>query len=112
LAKTVSGSDDILEDRHFDRPALDAKIRRYRPRILAFTSKRAAEEFLGHPVEYGLLGRSIGTTTLFVLPSPSGAARRYWDKTHWRDLASLRSDAEQPDTPELQRPALPPVAAW
>jgi len=66
------------------------KIRRYRPRVLAFTSKRAAEEFIGYPVGYGLLPEKVGETRLFVLPSPSGAARRYWHKKPWRDLARLR----------------------
>jgi TDG/mug DNA glycosylase family protein len=90
LAKTVAGSDEVLSDEHFDRDGLRAKIRRYRPRVLAFTSKRAAEEFLRHPVDHGLLPKQVGKTRLFVLPSPSGAARRYWDKKPWRDLARLR----------------------
>ena len=28
-------------------------------------------------------------TRLFVLPSPSGAARRYWDESWWHALARL-----------------------
>ncbi len=94
LAKTVSGSDRVLSDKHFDRDGLRAKRRRYRPRVLAFTSKRAAEVFLHHPVNYGLLPERIGETALFVLPSPSGAARRYWDMKPWRELARLRGAAE------------------
>ena len=98
LAKNVSGSDDVLVQKHFDRKGLRAKVLRYRPRILAFTSKRAAEEFIKHPVGYGLLDETIGETALFVLPSPSGAARRYWkkNKKRWRELARLRSDADPP----------------
>jgi TDG/mug DNA glycosylase family protein len=96
LAKTISGSDRVLSKRHFDRDGLRAKVLKYGPRVLAFTSKRAAEEFIGHPVSYGLLGETIGETMLFVLPSPSGAARRYWNKKHWRELARLRGDAEPP----------------
>jgi len=89
LAKSISGSDQVLSGGHFDRDRLRAKIRRHRPCILAFTSKRAGEEFLGHPVTYGLLPERVGETRLFVLPSPSGAARRYWDKMPWHDLARL-----------------------
>jgi TDG/mug DNA glycosylase family protein len=94
LAKTISGSDHVLTEEHFDRNGLRAKVLRYRPRILAFTSKRAAEEFLRHPVDYGHMGETIGETALFVLPSPSGAARRYWAPKHWREIARLRGDAE------------------
>jgi double-stranded uracil-DNA glycosylase len=89
LAKTIAGSDEVLSNEHFDRDGLRAKIRLCRPRVLAFTSKRAAKEFLGRPADYGLLAEKVGDTNLFVLPSPSGAARRYWDKNPWRDLANL-----------------------
>jgi double-stranded uracil-DNA glycosylase len=85
---------------------LRAKVRQYQPRVLAFTSKRAAEEFLGHSVPYGLLQEKIDDTMLFVLPSPSGAARRYWDLKPWSDLARLRSDAEPSvaaDAPQAAR---------
>ena len=104
LAKTISGSDHILAEEHFDRKGLRNTILRYRPRILAFTSKRAAEEFIKHSVDYGAMHETIGETTLFVLPSPSGAARRYWDKKPWRELARMRGDAEPPVAPDpLQR---------
>lgn len=96
LAKSISGSDRVLSKKRFDRDGLQAKVLRYPPRVLAFTSKRAAEEFIGHPVNYGRLHETIGKTMLFVLPSPSGAARRYWSTTPWRELARLRGDAEPP----------------
>jgi double-stranded uracil-DNA glycosylase len=91
LAKAVAGADSILADEHFDRGGLRAKIARFRPRVLAFTSKRAAEEFLGEPVSYGALRRRIDATKLFVLPSPSGAARRYWSTGPWHELAKLKT---------------------
>jgi len=106
LAKTISGSDHVLSNEHFGRSGLRAKVLQYQPRVLAFTSKRAAEEFLGHPVAYGLLEEKINDTMLFVLPSPSGAARRYWDSKPWHDLARLRSDAEPSvaaDVPQTAR---------
>jgi TDG/mug DNA glycosylase family protein len=105
LAKTISGSDHVLAEKHFDRDGLRAKVLRFRPRVLAFTSKRAAEEFIKYPVDYGLLGETIGETALFVLPSPSGAARRYWDTKHWRELARLRGDVEPPVAPDPLRRA-------
>jgi plasmid stabilization system protein ParE len=76
LAKTVSGSDRVLLHEHFDRGGLRAKIQHFRPKILAFTGKRSGEVFIAHPVKYGLSKETIGSPLLFVLPSPSGAARR------------------------------------
>ena len=89
LAKNVSGQDSILRRAHFDVEGLMAKILEHRPRILAFTSKRSAQEFVGHPVDYGRLSDTISDTILFVLPSPSGAARRYWSEEPWLELARL-----------------------
>jgi TDG/mug DNA glycosylase family protein len=95
LAKHVFGSDSVLAKRHFDNERLRRLIGEYRPRIIAFTSKRAAAEFVGHTVEYGLLAETaMSTTRLFVLPSPSGAARRYWNQDHWRELSRLRFAAQ------------------
>jgi len=93
IVKNASGSDRALPKRHFDPARLRRLIAAYRPRIVAFTSKRAAQEFTGHPVAYGLLPEKAGDTLLFVLPSPSGAARRYWNLGPWRQLARLRGDA-------------------
>jgi TDG/mug DNA glycosylase family protein len=90
LAKTISGSDSVLLKTHFNADRLRNLVLEYRPRILAFTGKRAAQEFVGHSVDYGLLPDTIGTTRLFALPSPSGAARRFWNEAPWRELSRLR----------------------
>jgi TDG/mug DNA glycosylase family protein len=99
LAKTMSGPDDALSKMHFDCDGLSAKVLQYRPRLLAFVGKRAAEEFVQHPVCYGCIDEAIGDTTLFVLPSPSGAARRWWDKGPWRELAQLHTNWPSPARP-------------
>jgi len=88
LAKCHSGNDDELPPGAFDAPALHAKIERYAPRLLAFTSKNAARAALGHAVDYGLQDECIGGTRVFVLPSPSGQARGHWDIGPWRELAA------------------------
>ena len=93
LAKTVCGRDTILRSSHFDSDRLRTLIKKYRPKIFAFTSKRAAEEFLGHRVVYGLVAQPLEQTRFYVLPSPSGAARRFWDEQYWHDLAGLRGRA-------------------
>jgi double-stranded uracil-DNA glycosylase len=97
LAKTVSGSDKVLDKALFDTDRLRTVIANFRPKIVAFTSKRAAEEFVGHRVEYGFVPDAKTVTRLFVLPSPSGAARRYWNESHWRNLASSYRCLEAPN---------------
>ena len=90
LAKEISGNDNILSRSHFDCDRLRAVIAEYRPRIVAFTGKRAAQQFVGRSVDYGGLVEKEGKTRLFVLPSPSGAACRYWSVAPWQALAQLR----------------------
>jgi len=90
LAKEISGNDDILTKSHFNIDRLKANIRKCQPRIIAFTGKRAAQEYLGRRVEYGRQSETEGETILFVLTSPSGAACRYWSERPWRQLAQLR----------------------
>lgn len=102
LAKRVSGNDNEVDRRHFEVEALTAKIERFRPCLVAFTSKTAAKVFLKEAnVDYGLHARCIGITRIFVLPSPSGSARGHWSLDPWRDLARIRSDlrscASSPD---------------
>lgn len=95
LAKDVSGADGTLP-RGSDSPdELKAKILRQSPAILAFVGKRPAKVFFGRAVDYGLQRDLIGSTRSFVLPSPSGAARRYWDETWWHQLASLCRELEK-----------------
>jgi TDG/mug DNA glycosylase family protein len=89
LAKLHSGNDDELPRDAFDVPALRAKIERFAPGVVAFTSKAAARAALGRPAGYGPQPETIGPTRLFVLPSPSGQARGHWDLAPWLDLAAL-----------------------
>ena len=96
LVKSIVGVDSRLSEDHFDRQRLREVILRYEPKIVAFTSKRAASEFLDRPVEYGLQPDLVGASALFVLPSPSGAARRWWDVRHWQELARLRAGGNIP----------------
>lgn len=93
LAKRHSGNDDELPREAFDVPALRAKIERFSPGLVAFTSKAAARAALGRAAAYGLQPETIGSTRLFVLPSPSGQARGHWDLGPWVALASLAGAA-------------------
>jgi TDG/mug DNA glycosylase family protein len=87
LAKRHAGNDDELPRDAFDVPALLAKIQWYGPGVLAFTSKNAARAVLGSKVVYGLQEKKLGSTRLFVLPSPSGQARGHWTLEPWQALA-------------------------
>lgn len=87
LCKAHSGVDSELPADAFDVAAFRRKMRRFAPRMIAFTSKNAAQAALGVPVAYGLQEMSIGSSQLFVLPSPSGLATRYFDLRVWRQLA-------------------------
>jgi TDG/mug DNA glycosylase family protein len=89
LAKHHCGNDNQLPRDAFDAPALFARIERHAPRLLAFTCKNAARAALGRTTGYGLQCETIGSTQLFVLPSPSGQARGHWDIGPWRALGEL-----------------------
>jgi len=93
LVKVEYGPDDALQTSSFDVDGLRAKIERFAPQTLAFNGKRAAKEFLGRPVAYGPQPEHVGATALFVLPSTSGAARRWWDVSHWERLARRVSES-------------------
>jgi len=89
LCKTVSGNDDELPPEALDPAALTQKITRYKPKLLAFTSKHGASIYFGRRVEFGRQKEKIGDTECYVLCSTSGRARRFWNEGLWMDLAAL-----------------------
>ena len=95
MAPERVGNDDILGPGDFDPDGVRAKIERYAPRVVAFVGKRAAQEFFGRAVlAYGLQDERVGDTVVFVLPSTSGAARRYWDPSYWHALRAYVDQME------------------
>lgn len=98
LAKHESGMDIALSSNAYDADALLEKIETCRPQHLAFTGKRPAGIFLlealGAPLkDYGEQPVTIGATRIFVLPSPSGAARRWWSIDPWIRLGEIHRAA-------------------
>ena len=91
LSKSGRGMDHEITTEQFDVAAFDAKIRRHEPRAIAFTSKKAASLWLRRRTDripYGRQNRRAGDFgEVFVLPSPSSAARRYWKLDAWHGLA-------------------------
>ena len=90
LAKNAKGNDSALTKSDFDAESLRRKIEDFQPDFLAFTSKKGASVFFKKAtgkINYGLQSEKIGKTRFWVLTSPSGSARAYWDETIWQSLA-------------------------
>ena len=97
INKIESGADSDLTAGGDDAAALGGKIETFRPRLLAFTAKRPAQVFLRalfdqRSVDYGPQANKAGGTEIFVLPSPSGLAQRWWDGQWWHRLAALHRE--------------------
>ena len=96
MAKTESGSDASLSKDADDAGAVRAKIERYAPRALAFNGKRAGRVFFaGAQIDYGQQTTTIGRTAIFVLPSTSGLAVRFWDEAPWFALAAFLAGTDR-----------------
>lgn len=93
MCKTASGNDDEIPPETYDSDRLRQKIEALQPDIVAFTSKEAARQFLRlnatGKIPYGFLDRTIGRTRLYVLPSPSGHAAKYWNDGVWAELSKI-----------------------
>ena len=90
LAKFASGMDHELPRDALGaaaRAALTEKILAIEPRFLAFTSLAGGRSFLGRSAGFGERAERIGETRVWVLPSPSPAARWNFDEGWWRRLA-------------------------
>lgn len=91
LCKTGAGMDHQIAAETIDVAGFKAKMEKYRPRTIAFTSKKAASLFYGRPSTAIALGRQAHDESwpeIFVLPSPSGAASGHWTLEPWRELAA------------------------
>jgi TDG/mug DNA glycosylase family protein len=92
MSKLGSGMDHQVKSHEFDPKQFEDNVRCYRPRAVAFTSKRAASVWLGkaatRAMSYGRQStRPVNFPEVFVLPSPSGAARSHWSIVPWQELA-------------------------
>lgn len=90
LNKTEVGSDHELTPDAMNPRSLHAKLRRFRPAGIAFTSKRAASLALGVKApSYGRQAELLEGAVAFVLASPSGRARSFWTIRPWRAAADF-----------------------
>jgi TDG/mug DNA glycosylase family protein len=67
--------------------ALELRIRKVKPAILAFTSLNGGRKVMGANAVAGEQPEGIGDTSVFILPSPSPLAANHWDIKPWRALA-------------------------
>jgi TDG/mug DNA glycosylase family protein len=89
ICKTRSGSDQEVGRGGFDVERLVALLEENRPAWIAFNGKNSASGAFGQSVGYGPQEERFAGVRAFVLPSTSGAARRYWDVSYWSVLAEL-----------------------
>lgn len=90
IAKHVYGMDHQLPKEALGAQAvaaLKARIRKARPRILAFTSLNGGRKVMGAAAVAGEQPQMLGETRVFILPSPSPLAANHWDIKPWRDVA-------------------------
>jgi TDG/mug DNA glycosylase family protein len=87
ICKTSSGSDAEVGMVEFDVAGLQEKIAAAEPGQLAFNGKNAARGALERDVAYGPQDEQVGGAPVWVLPSTSGRARRFWKLEPWRELA-------------------------
>ncbi|XSG83478.1 MAG: mismatch-specific DNA-glycosylase [Methyloligella sp. ZOD6] len=92
LVKVAGETERNVKPTADDLAAFAAKMEKFAPRAIAFTSKGAGAFWLKRPaakIDTGLQAETgPGGAALFVLPSPSGAARKSWDLAPWRELAA------------------------
>jgi double-stranded uracil-DNA glycosylase len=87
LVKEFCGNDNDLIEGTFNLTGFRQKIWEYQPKVIAFNGKKAAEVFYNHhQINYGYQLEKVGTSVVYVLPSTSGTARKYWDETYWQEL--------------------------
>jgi double-stranded uracil-DNA glycosylase len=100
VCKTAFGADHELGREAFDAASFLQKMDIYRPKSIAFDGKFAAKQALGlKAVPYGRLGEHLSGAAVFVLPSPSGRARRFWDERYWFELAAFITAETPPAVP-------------
>ncbi|WP_022704870.1 mismatch-specific DNA-glycosylase [Pseudorhodobacter ferrugineus] len=89
LAKDVCGMDRDIPKAAYAPDRLAAVIAEFRPKRLAFTSLTAAKIGLGIRCPAGRAeAPRFPDLAVWVLPSPSGAARATFDAAPWHDLGN------------------------
>lgn len=103
ICKHTFGADSAMTRGDFDPGGLARRIAAAAPGILAFNGKFSARHFLRRAtVPYGLLPNRIGETRLYVAPSTSKLARRYWNEEIWMDLLRMAGFTPKPTVAQAE----------
>lgn len=103
VAKRHSGIDSALPAEAWRPEELQQKVQQYAPRVVAFTSKRAAAETLGKStgqLPYGQQSFLLAGAKVWVLPSTSPLAHSHFKLEVWQDLADALAEQEKTAQPE------------
>ncbi len=94
ICKKTSGVDTRLGIKDFDVDGLVKRLGALQPTMIAFNGKKAASIYFDcdtRDIDYGRQTRTRDGASLnsivFVLPSTSGSAKKYWDPQYWRTIA-------------------------
>jgi TDG/mug DNA glycosylase family protein len=75
---TPRASDIATDEFRLAKTSFEAKMRRYRPRVVAFLGKRALSTMLAtNDIAWGRQPTAFADATAWVLPNPSGLNRRF-----------------------------------
>ncbi len=91
MAKHASGNDDQLPPDAYDPRGFMERILAVKPAAVAFTAKAPASAFLGRrtsALPYGRVEGPPGFPPVWVMPSTSGQASRFWDDRPWHGLGT------------------------
>jgi double-stranded uracil-DNA glycosylase len=94
LVHSEFGNDSDISDDSYDVDGFISKMELFKPKYIGFNGKKAASFVLGYRgetklVDYGIQDMRIYDSTVYVLPSTSGSARRFWDENYWMELKQL-----------------------
>lgn len=96
LAKGAAGMDREIPSQAFEPHNLHAIIGNYKPRAIAFNGKKSAQVALAEKnLNYGQV-RFLGQTSVWVLPSTSGAANGFWSIEPWKEMFESLKRPSQP----------------
>lgn len=92
LAKTVFGNDSQIPAGACDREAFRVLVQRRKPRAVVFNGKAAAAIFYDtetDQLDFGLQPSIETFPPVFVLPSTSGSAIKYWNVSYWHEFMTF-----------------------
>lgn len=98
IAKKASGVDANISQNDYDIEGFVQKMTILQPKLICFNGKKAAAIFLSwqfkrkiktSEFDYGPYQIQGGKFRIFIAPSTSGSAKRYWEPAYWHELAEL-----------------------